>query len=719
MWIEDTYRRLHLDFHMPDWSPEILASFDAGQIVSNVKRANADALYFFAKCHYGNAYYKTQVGKRHRNMKDRDFLAEMTRACRKASLTIPAYFSLVWDVHVSVNHPEWCMRHPDGQAATNPWPYICFNSPYRQYTTEMLKEVAAYDIDGIHFDMINFSFNGLSCYCDTCRKMFFNRTGRHIPEQPTWDETWRQFLRFRNETILSFVSDVRAAVHSVKPDLPMDFNYHGSPGFDWRAGQKPIMHTTFNPQGSGESYPAAFGVHYTSFEARFLKDLIPDRPAEIVTSRFNGLWDYTVKQEAGLKWELTTALSHGCKVMVVDQNLHDGSVDPLVYDRLAPVYREIEEKRELWGGTPLKFAALYYSVSSRDFYARGDLPKYLLSAGGAFRALVESHLPVDVLHEENCTLEKMRVYPVVVLANVAVMSDAEAEMFRRYVAGGGVLVSTGDTALHDEAGRQRRELILADVFGATYTGKTETRNHYLRVEGGKVGSGLEAKEYILCNYPGNIVEPTTGKPVGTLHLSFHDPLPPYQTFSHHLTPPWRQAGPAVIVNDFGKGHSLYTPSRVCAAYADLYALAAQRKLLANLVTAEAPPPLSVDAPLNVEVVVNEQRRGIAGSDGGGPDSKTPPVSLVTGKTQPEGRLIIHLIGCNPLKEIFTRGSQMDDRPVRPGPTMEEALLYRARIELPAAPKSVKAWSPSTELKVEGRQVDIMVSEIHEALIVET
>ena len=723
MWIQDTYRRLHLDFHMPDWSPEILSGFDAGQIVDNVKRSGADALYFFAKCHYGNAYYKTEVGKRHPGMKERDFLAETIAACRAAGLTVPAYFSLVWDVHISVHHPEWCMRHPDGTPATNPWPYICYNSPYRNYTAEMLKEVAAYDIDGVHFDMLNFSFNGLSCYCDTCKQLFFDRTGRHIPEQPSWDETWRQFLQFRNETLLSFAEDMCAALHSVKPDLPIDFNYHGSPGFDWRAGQKPLMHTAISAQGSGESYPAAFGVHYTSFEARFLKDLIPERPAEIVTSRFNGLWDYTVKSEAGLKWELSTALAHGCKVMVVDQNLHDGTVDPLVYDRLAPLFTEIRDKEPLWGGPPLKFAALYYSCSSRDFYARGELPRYLLSAGGAFRALVESHLPVEVLQEESCTVERLRPYPVVVLANVAAMSEGEAEMFHAYVRGGGVLVSTGNTALYDEYGRPRRESALADVFGAAYLGKTETANHFLRIDSESLGRGIAANEYIICNTPGNVVSPTTGSAAGSVHLSFHDARPPYQTFSHHMTPPWKAVGPAVVVNAFGRGWSLYAPSRICGAYADLYTLPAQRKLLANLVTAKAEPEIKIRAPLNVEAVITDLRGLPAGARGGGDGSRDKgeggdrPLSLVTGKPLAGGGLIIHLIGYNPRKEIYTSRSQMDESPVRPGPAMEEAPLYRAEIELPREPESVRAWSPTTEVKLDGCTIRLLVSQIHEALIV--
>jgi hypothetical protein len=220
MWIEDTYRRLHLDFHMPDWSPEILARFDAGQIVESTLRARADALYFFAKCHYGNAYYRTEVGHRHRGMGERDFLAEVIEECRKAKLTVVAYFSLVWDQWASLQHPDWCMRDPEGNAVLQFWPYLCFNSPYREYTQSMLRElVKGYDIDGIHFDMINFPFNGLACYCDRCRRLFLEEHGLRIPERPTWDEPWRAFLRFRNETVSRFAGELQRVVREQKPGL--------------------------------------------------------------------------------------------------------------------------------------------------------------------------------------------------------------------------------------------------------------------------------------------------------------------------------------------------------------------------------------------------------------------------------------------------------------------------------------------------------------------
>jgi hypothetical protein len=91
---------------------------------------------------------------------------------------------------------------------------------------------------------------------------------------------------------------------------------------------------------------------------------------------------------------------------------------------------------------------------------------------------------------------------------------------------------------------------------------------------------------------------------------------------------------------------------------------------------------------------------------------------VTGKPFTSDRLVVHLIGYNPRKEIYTRGSQMDDPPLRPGPAMEEALLYRAEITLPSVPKSVRTWSPSTRIEIKGKRVELLIDEVHEALIVE-
>ncbi len=60
---------------------------------------------------------------------------------------------------------------------------------------------------------------------------------------------------------------------------------------------------------------------------------------------------------------------------------------------------------------------------------------------------------------------------MLLLANAAALSDAQAEAVRHYVHAGGGLVMTGETSLFDELGRPRHDFALADLIGVSYKGR--------------------------------------------------------------------------------------------------------------------------------------------------------------------------------------------------------------------------------------------------------
>jgi len=60
---------------------------------------------------------------------------------------------------------------------------------------------------------------------------------------------------------------------------------------------------------------------------------------------------------------------------------------------------------------------------------------------------------------------------VLVLPNLAAMSEAQCAAVRRFVEEGGGLVATGETSLYDEEGRRRADFALADLLGAHATGE--------------------------------------------------------------------------------------------------------------------------------------------------------------------------------------------------------------------------------------------------------
>lgn len=64
---------------------------------------------------------------------------------------------------------------------------------------------------------------------------------------------------------------------------------------------------------------------------------------------------------------------------------------------------------------------------------------------------------------------------LLVLPNVAAMSDRQVAAVTRFVRDGGALIATGETSLYDEAGRPRRDYRLAEVFGCTLGGALPDR----------------------------------------------------------------------------------------------------------------------------------------------------------------------------------------------------------------------------------------------------
>jgi hypothetical protein len=122
------------------------------------------------------------------------------------------------------------------------------------------------------------------------------------------------------------------------------------------------------------------------------------------------------------------------------------------------------------------------------------MPKYFSHTLGAFRALFEAHLPLQVLSEydlENAELQGIRV---LVLPDVRVLSDRSSEVTRRFVKAGGGLLATGDTGLFDHTLQSRPNFSLADLFHTDYV---STREMATRDE--SIGLWLAAPDHPIVN----------------------------------------------------------------------------------------------------------------------------------------------------------------------------------------------------------------------------
>ena len=127
------------------------------------------------------------------------------------------------------------------------------------------------------------------------------------------------------------------------------------------------------------------------------------------------------------------------------------------------------------GTQTLKYAAVLDSYTSLQMGPRGSSDTTSLShRGGMTRALIESHIPFDVISEHNAAPAVLKQYRIVILANTTCLSNRLVDALRDYVANGGGLMATYESSLYDEWGKARPDFALADLFGASYSGKTKT-----------------------------------------------------------------------------------------------------------------------------------------------------------------------------------------------------------------------------------------------------
>ena len=686
MWYEKSSRRILIDLHFPEWDKRILENFNAKQWIDNLIRANVDCGMFYAKDHYGNSYYPTKVGHQHKNLKGRDILGEVIKESKKKGLYTVVYLSLVWDKFVADNHPEWTMKDSKGNNIGQLFSiHICYNSGYKDYFIQQVKELLKrYKFNGFLFDMVNHAQDG--CYCKTCKQLFKEKFGYAMPTEQTWDERWGGFLEFRYSSNQRFAEDVVAEIKKISPETSVFFNYHGHPPYSWDMGMRPFQHSRFNDYNCCETYPSEEGVIHPSRGARFLEGL--GKTFGIFIGRFNRAWDYTTKPIPQLKWEVFTALANGANhVSLIDQPFHDGRLDEVVYNRLSPVYKEVKEKIALFRGMPIKHVALYYSVKTRDWYGREKSDRYLISFNGAFKSLLESHLPTDIIFDETISLEKLKEYPLLFLANVAILSEEEVEIFKDYVAQGGSLVATYETGLYDEYGRARKDFALAELFGANYAGKTEFEYNYIKMGQDILGKGIEEENYVLVIGPGCLVR-NCAEAHGQLWVSFFNRTHE-KFFSHNMHPPFKSVGPAIIVNQYGKGRVIYVPCRLAASYGSRYILPEHRKIMYNLVKyLVGEPPITVIAPINAEVSVREAPYGKG--------------------------YIVHLIGFNAVKGLrgFPRTFEEYIAPM-----MEEFVPYWADIKIGINFSKVKMFRRNGEIHLNGNIARVYCQDVHEAVII--
>lgn len=655
--------------------------------VESLVRAGAEYGVIFMK-DQNFAYYNSQIARRCPNLGQRDLLSECISAASKHGIPIIAYCQIQYDTAAWQAHPEWRMKDSDGNDIHD---RLCYNSGYLAYNSQIAVEMLQYQIAGFHFDMLDFGFSPpVGCWCEHCKSLFEQEYGIAMPRGITWDEAWDKMLQFRCDSNTRFCEKLSTLVHQQKPNASVDFNYHGYPPFSWYPGEKPVQHARNGDFVTAEGLPWIFGNYNPSLLALFMAGARPGGPIQGVTSRsVYNYHDFTVRPTADMEWEVFTYLAHGAQCTIVDKANYDGTLDQVVYQRIGKIFRSARAKTEFFGHKPIQDVGLYYSSRSRDWYGRADGEKYMAAFSGAHKALVQAHITLGMIMDENASIERLSEFPVVYVPNAAILTQQEVANFKAYVQQGGNLFLTGMTGVCNHYGNLQDHSSLEELAGVRLLRcQIEFPDNYLRLPSSlQTGKGQFLTPDIPLDWPIlmwgsiSIYEANGAEGFGELILAVRSKN---NSWSKHMSP-GAIAGPAVFVNNVGKGKVVLVPCMLDAAYIQRYRVPEQRYLIRNVMRYLHPKPaIQIDAPANVEAVVAH--------DGA------------------RNRTLIHLIS-------FSAPATATSEPLNKGrevlpPVMEEPMSYEARVVFGTHFAGVKSPNVNTRLTVKGRDISVTTRDIH-------
>ena len=425
--------------------------------------------------------------------------------------------NLMWKTmfHERPESKDWIMVYPDGSPALYqgfPFRYMgCLNNPsWLQHLKDMIKSAIDYDPDALFYDNCfiprelrgsrddESAAGGWACYCDSCRERFKSYTREvlgwecALPAKPDWhDPMWQTFISFRDKTFADAVGMVVEHAHELKPDIVVYPNV--TPPWVGAGGAK----------GSATNL-IADKVDLLLFERRGAPRL-DTPPAGGMPRAINAAvdWKYGWRlRDTPIWYRMNKPGSYTTDQMKIglgEASAFNGATHHIMAAGLAREHEKAQAIRRHYGFLqenehfytdvePVADVAIHVSMPTINWYhpdrvAQGaeDLP---MNIQGIAQALVELHIPFNVVLDDD--LARDHGYRVLVLPNVASMSDEQVDAVASFVERGGSLVATNVTSLYDEKYRTRSDYALADVFGAHHGQELEglVTNQY--------GKGLSA-----------------------------------------------------------------------------------------------------------------------------------------------------------------------------------------------------------------------------------
>ena len=443
------------------------------------------------------AYYPTKIPfhKQATYLKGLDLFGDLCRAAHEDGLAVFARMdSNRAHEEFYDQYPGWFAVDLDGKPYKAGELFLsCVNSPYYdKHIPSILTEIASkYKPEGFTDN----SWSGLTrdsiCYCNYCQKSFREKTGNELPEKKDWnDKTYRAWIKWNYERRLEIwdlnnkttkaaggehciwagmnSGSIRGQSHyfrdykeicSRAEIIMLDEQARSNDnGFQHNAQTGNLIHGLL---GWDKLVPESMAMYQGGGGANFrVASKVPEEARMWMWSGIAG----------GIQpwWHHVSAY-------------HE---DRRMYKTAEPVMRWHKQNEQyLINRVPVANVGVVWSQLNTDFYGRdqpGDLVE--LPWRGMTTALLRARIPYMPVHADHIERDAGNI-KVLILPNVAAMTDSQTEAVRKFQQAGGNVIATGDTSRFDEWGDPRSDYALGDLFGAHYITDNNNRSEEQKLAG--------------------------------------------------------------------------------------------------------------------------------------------------------------------------------------------------------------------------------------------
>lgn len=511
---------------------------------------------------------------------EKDLLKKFIEEFHKWDMKVIVYFN----GHAFVptfyeDHPDWVQSYEGGKPAIDIYDTgssACPNSEgFRKWQAGIIKDLCKYEIDGIFLD--GDVFFEKTCYCDTCKAKFKEKYGFEMPlKRERTHPKWRFLRQFQIDCLTEYVGCLYKALKEERPHSLLYCNA-GLRTANWTTGRQnrrlmEVQDILFSEGGFLYNNISSYPVWLTECENKLCVSQSGGKPVVSGGCAGHKPWNFYSLPPKEVKLMVCSAIASGTQhwMAIVWSGNQPGDVrndESEVAETLHEINTFIKNNENvLYPASSMAKAAIVWSNVNADFYQGGGVKKTDFTKSiqgvevgdlhmefeGLYDAFFRNHIPLDVLDEVSLTNGSLDRYDLVILPNIACMSDRELNAVRTYVKNGGCIVSTFETSAYNEFGEARDDFGLGDVFGVQSGEEVfgpSLWNYVLSREEGKAHVGclsrfayIPSPKYGIATVKGEATEAMT---FSKLMAGSYDDLPRLGENGF------------LYVNQYGKGKSFY------------------------------------------------------------------------------------------------------------------------------------------------------------------